>query len=696
MLIKKLKINYFGRFNNKEIELKPGINLIYGDNEAGKSTIHTFVKGMFFGIERMRGRGAASKEDLYTRYLPWDYPGAFGGSMDIEVDGKQYRLQRSFHVSDKSFSVIDLLTGREIALKEGLISELIPGFSEATFKNTISIEQLKAQTDSELATQVRNFIANLSVTRSKEVNVTKAISFLTEQKKQLEPTLNPAALKTLQAAIEEGEAKEKRMDQLTQQLRELQERERELLRKKEELSSTDDSESARRTEQFPAILEKYRSYEELHNQVLQMEQQIAELKLKVAARERQQPALEQIKLDKKAAEAIRSDLILIEKEEREITQALERVYEGSKKAIYYSIPGAVAVALLIAFLSGFQLPGLLLAAGSLLIGGACYILLNRKNNRYLHELKNKREILVKRGTDVQNELMDILTRHQVVSLEGLADKAEEMLHSSLVIEHAREQLRDMEERKSRVQDNMDSIYDTIMTYLQYFIRADELIPETMQRITEELRLRKQESQSRQAGLNESYEECRLQIEKLRWEISTLEGNDEELQRNRNKYDQMKLRQAEDATELEAIRLALSTIEELSSRIHDSFGQQLNHTVSEVIGEVTGQRYHDIKVDEKLDIKLGWNDTYVQLERLSAGTIDQVYFALRLAVADLLLGKDEVPLLFDDSFALYDETRVKAALTEVAKRQQSILFTCHKREQRLLEELELPYHIVRLS
>jgi uncharacterized protein YhaN len=60
-----------------------------------------------------------------------------------------------------------------------------------------------------------------------------------------------------------------------------------------------------------------------------------------------------------------------------------------------------------------------------------------------------------------------------------------------------------------------------------------------------------------------------------------------------------------------------------------------------------------------------------------------------------MGKNEVPLLFDDSFALYDDTRVKAALTEIAKRSQVILFTCHKREQKLLEELRLPYHRIEL-
>jgi uncharacterized protein YhaN len=292
--------------------------------------------------------------------------------------------------------------------------------------------------------------------------------------------------------------------------------------------------------------------------------------------------------------------------------------------------------------------------------------------------------------------MDILTRHQASTLEALGERQEELLRSSLTIEHGQEQKKELEERKSKVQDSMDAIYDTIMTYLQYFMCVEELTPQAMERITEELRLKKQESMDRLVKLNESYETCRLQIEKLRWDISSLEENEAELQNNRRRYEQQKDQQAQSAVELEAIKLALSSIGELSTQIHDSFGHKLNLAVSEVIGEVTGHKYYDLKVDEKLDVKVGWNGSYVLLERLSAGTIDQVYFALRLAVADLLLGKNEVPLLFDDSFALYDDNRVRAALTEIAKRKQSILFTCHKREQKLLEELGIPYHLVTLS
>lgn len=175
----------------------------------------------------------------------------------------------------------------------------------------------------------------------------------------------------------------------------------------------------------------------------------------------------------------------------------------------------------------------------------------------------------------------------------------------------------------------------------------------------------------------------------------MEGNEEELLRNKVKFLELEHKQKENAVELEAVKLALTSITQLSADIHDSFGQQLNDAVSDVIGKVTGQKYTDLKVDEKLEVKVGWNQDYVLLDRLSAGTIDQVYFALRMAVADLLLGKDEVVIL-DESFAFYDEMRVKEALSELSRRKQVILFTCHKREQIILGEMMVPYHFVDLS
>ena len=90
MKIKSVRMKHFGKFSDKEIEFRDGLNIIEGENEAGKSTLHVFIRGMLFGIEKTRGR--TGKSDIYGHYLPWDTPGAYQGSLDIEHDGRNIRI----------------------------------------------------------------------------------------------------------------------------------------------------------------------------------------------------------------------------------------------------------------------------------------------------------------------------------------------------------------------------------------------------------------------------------------------------------------------------------------------------------------------------------------------------------------------------------------------------------------------------
>lgn len=696
MLFSKLKINYFGRFQNREIELKPGINLIYGENEAGKSTIHTFIRGMLFGIERLRGRASASKEDLYTRYLPWEYPGAFGGSMDIQIGDREYRLLRSFHTSDKSFTVLDLSTGREIKLKEGLIGELIPGLTEAAFKNTTSIEQLKARTDAELASQVRNYITNLSITKSKEVNVGKAVSMLTEQKKQFDTVRTQAVLNQLQTAIEEGLEKEDKIDQLTLQLKEILAAEQQLKGQMEAASTLSDSENIQKMEQLPAMIEKFRTYQELSKQMHSLELQDGERRELIERLEKEHLSIGSIKEDIRQAQELQSKLRDSEKQGLELQSETDIAQNDAKKNLWISIAPALAVAVLILIITGFQLIAVCASAIILVGGVAAYAALRSRQLKKQSAIKAKKDSLDGQILKIREAIHDILKRNQVNQIEALSQKHEDMLKNHYALENLKQQQMEAQKQKRELEDNRDVLYETIMKYMQYFLQEEELTPSSMQRLQEEIRQRKQESQKQQIIINQQYDSCKLKIERIRWEISTMENNEEELLINKERYQELEQKLKEETVQLEAIKLALTTIQELGTDIHDSFGKQLNHAVSEIICEVTGERYQDLKIDEKLDVKVGWRGDYVLLERLSAGTIDQVYFALRLAVADLLLGNDEIPLLLDDSFALYDETRVKTILQKIAKRQQIILFTCHKREQSLLKELGLPYQFVDLS
>ena len=62
----ELQIKGFGKFHDRSLTFADGINVVYGKNEAGKSTIHTFIRCMLFGIAPRRGK--AGGKDLYSRW----------------------------------------------------------------------------------------------------------------------------------------------------------------------------------------------------------------------------------------------------------------------------------------------------------------------------------------------------------------------------------------------------------------------------------------------------------------------------------------------------------------------------------------------------------------------------------------------------------------------------------------------------
>lgn len=695
MLIKKLKLNYFGHFHNREIDLKPGINLIYGENEAGKSTIHAFIKGMLFGIDRMRGRGSASKEDTYTKYLPWSYPGAYEGSLDIVLGEKEYRLQRSFHANNKSFTVLDLATGREIKLREGLISELIPDLTESVYKNTISIEQLKASTDQELAAQVRNYITNLSITKSKEIDVTKAFNVLNNKRKQLDMTKCQEEMKAIQLAIEEGLQKEKRMDELSLQRRELIHKEQQLKAELDKLTATEKKE-LERMELFPAIFEKYDNYETYKRQAEELELQEQEINNKIQRWEKELPLTEIFIEDCKAAERLYRLQQDAEKQQRELKEVKETSLGIKQRNSSMILCFSVLAAIIVLLVSGIEMVGVGISIGVLLFGGVFFWTSNNSNSKALSQQKLKEKEQGTKQSDATRKINEVCRKHQVKSIEELLKKQEEIRKNQYALEHVEDQKKNLEQQRSHIEDRCDLLYETIMKYIQNFIPAEELNSEAIRMLQEEINHRRSLLHGKISDINQKLEEYRLQREKITWEIDTQEGNEEQLLKSKDRLTSLEQTIKEGTLEQEAVKLALTTIQELSTDIHDSFGEQLNQSVSDILQEVTGGRYDDLKIDEKLEVKVGWNGNYHLLDRLSAGTMDQVYFSLRLAVADLLLQNKNMPLLFDDSFALYDEMRVRASLNKIADREQVVLFTCHKREKELLEEQNIPYHFIELQ
>ncbi len=151
-------------------------------------------------------------------------------------------------------------------------------------------------------------------------------------------------------------------------------------------------------------------------------------------------------------------------------------------------------------------------------------------------------------------------------------------------------------------------------------------------------------------------------------------------------------------EILAIEMAQETMTELSSSIRDSFGLYLNKEASRLVSGITGGIYDSMSIDENLNVFLNTKSRLVPLESISSGAMDQVYLALRLAAARLLQGDGEpFPLIFDDSFTLYDDDRLRTALKwlSAAYDGQMIIFTCHRREAQMLRALQAEFQIVEI-
>lgn len=136
----------------------------------------------------------------------------------------------------------------------------------------------------------------------------------------------------------------------------------------------------------------------------------------------------------------------------------------------------------------------------------------------------------------------------------------------------------------------------------------------------------------------------------------------------------------------AASLGLETLAKARQELQRRFAPRISKRAQELLGQMTGGRYDRLSLSEDLTLLAGaeQEDTLHEAIWRSDGTVDQLYFALRLAVAEELTAK--APLILDDAFVRFDDVRLKAALDilkQEAEEKQVLLFTCQHREKELL-------------
>ena len=138
-------------------------------------------------------------------------------------------------------------------------------------------------------------------------------------------------------------------------------------------------------------------------------------------------------------------------------------------------------------------------------------------------------------------------------------------------------------------------------------------------------------------------------------------------------------------EYDAIALAMETLEEANSELQNRFAPQLGQRAAELFSLLTDGAYSDVALDRSFHLAAAPTGDPIRRDAqlLSAGAGGQLYLAVRLAVCELVLPREDAPpLVLDDALADFDDRRCRTALRllkEEAKRRQILLFTCHSRE-----------------
>lgn len=168
MKIKFLNIASFGGLKNVKLSFENGFNVVYGNNENGKTTIMNFIKMMFYGTER--GSAQLSK-NLRKKYTPWDNSG-MAGSIDFENEGRNYRIERSFGSSNSTDKVtlIDLDLGNRESVSADIGVKLF-GLSSAAFERSIFIGQFGfPENNSAAEGEINSKLSNLTLTGDQAIS----------------------------------------------------------------------------------------------------------------------------------------------------------------------------------------------------------------------------------------------------------------------------------------------------------------------------------------------------------------------------------------------------------------------------------------------------------------------------------------------------------------------------------------------
>ncbi len=651
MKINEIKINSYGKLKNKEIKLKNNINIIYGKNESGKSTLLKFILNIFYGTSKNK-KGKEISD--FEKYKPWDSE-EFSGKLSYELDNKErYEIFREFNKKNpiiynekgeditKEFN-IDKNKGSEFFYEQTQINE------EMFLATSVSIQQEVKIGKNEQSMLVQK-ISNLLGTGEDNISYKKAIEKI--NKKQLE-----------EVGTERSKEKpiniiEKNIEKNTEKINELKKYENiqyEIEEEKKEIKNKILKNKIKNN-----LLKEIKKIIEKNN--LEKEK----IKIKENIIEENKNKIKEIKnnIEKKEKE------IEKEKNNKKYDDEINNIKKINKKIKIISVLLLIACATWVIFIPRIT-ENEIIRYIILIILPIYYIFSKIKNNQININIENIEDDKEKNIRELNDEKIKLESEIKILenNSKNLIEEIKKInveneflnnLEKQQIINHYYKNIKEEEIKKLFESENIDdeiNISESIINNLKIDANKIELKKDSIEPM-----------------------------------LDNLSNIEEELCAQKEEYENLQKINT-------SIELAKRMLEKAYEKMKDSVSPIFTDKLSTNMSKITKGKYKNVYFGDEqgLTVELE-NGSYAPVERLSIGTIDQLYLSLRLAMLDEI-SKEKVPVILDEAFAYYDIERLKNILNYLATQysdRQIIILTCTQREKEILKEQKHKFNYIELQ
>lgn len=658
----------YGKLDQARLDLQPGLNVICAPNEGGKSTWCRFLLAMFYGLNTRQRGDLADK----NRFQPWS-GSLMQGKLELSVGDKELTLSRRTQRPDAPLGVFSCTYSGTDTPVPGLdaarCGETLLGVPQSVYQRCAFIPSGSLAIDADADLERR--ISALISTGDEKISFSQVESRLKKQLRQRKynrsgsiPLLE-AEIAGLRAAQQEAQTLTGQLENLQQQLsqaREDQARRRqarlqaaqEALREKERCLQAlpDSSDLQRINQQLGAV-------RSLGDQVQQAQEAVSRQE---SAIEDQLQELNRNPLHPMTKAQLEAQLQIQPPAPPQVAQLLISLALGlcGGGFLWYEIdrPQVLWLCLACAVTA--------LAAGNFLRLLIRRIRLQQSRRRELsrqEELRKLAESYLPALEELEAQRALLRQKQQILS-EG--DR------------RLRTQLSDLLSQVSRWDDSVQSAGDIRRFVRETAQNRDRLAQELHQAQTQLLQAQMSDADDTVTHLQQQIAQVQGRLDAgrdaqaLGDQISRLE---EELVRQQAEYD--------------ALRLSLDALQAANTTLQNRFSPELGRRAAEIFADMTGSTWSHILLDREfhLSAESGSDPTRRSVQLLSAGTADQLYLAVRLAICEMILPPEQnPPLILDDALLTFDDARLSTTLdylTRLGAQRQILLFTCQGREASLL-------------